>query len=278
MSLISIITVTRNRCKLLSDNALSSLLKQTCFDFEWIVINDGGDIATRNLIEQTQFCFKVIYKEIIHPEIGFALCHGRNLGISLASNDHIVYLDDDNTFSPDFIIRMTDFISARPNPKFSLPLQRRSRQAWQNEETVVRGKTFTSPQVDSTIEDLVCHRELFDSNGFTHRRQNAPSWNAKHRIYCDYEYFLQCLSSWGQGCFKLNPEILVNYVQSSQGIIGRSNYGDWAKELKQIIANASAYQILNSSSEYLTCLQGLEKKFRIKYEQQLNIPAFGGKL
>jgi len=65
MNQISIITVTRNRSHLLASRALASLLRQTCFDFEWIVVNDGSDTATRNLIEQTQFGFEVVYKEIM---------------------------------------------------------------------------------------------------------------------------------------------------------------------------------------------------------------------
>lgn len=273
---ISIITVTRNRPQLLKNKALASLKEQTSPDFEWIVINDGGDLETRNLIEQTSTNFSLTYREIFHRDRGFALCHGRNLGIKLAKNNLIAYLDDDNALASSFVAATTDFMAANPQIKFALPLQKRSRQVWQNGHIVVRGQTFISPKIDSTIADLVCHRELFDSNGFTHYCEDAPLWNPNYRIYCDYEYFLQCLSQWGGDCFCLNSQPLVEYIQSNQGVIGQSNYGDWAKELKQILDNAENYQILDDNCEYLECLHSLQNKYELKHEKQLNIPAFKG--
>ncbi|MGB5634159.1 MAG: hypothetical protein WBM86_15455 [Waterburya sp.] len=117
---------------------------------------------------------------------------------------------------------------------------------------------------------------VVDSNGLTHHRQDAPRWNPNHRIYCDYEYFLQCLSLWGCNCFALNPQPLVEYIQSNQGIIGQSNYDDWAKELKQILANQKSYQILADNPEYLKALNSLQDKYQKKHQVKLNIPAFKG--
>lgn len=276
MNKMSIVTVTRNRPNLLAQRALKSLQKQTNRFFEWIVINDGGDPETRHLIEQEKTDFKITYREIPQKEFGFALCHGRNLGRSLAKNDLIAYLDDDNSLTPDFVVEMISFMSQAPHLKLALPLQKRSRQVWQNGNVVVQGKTFISPQINSTIDELVCHRELFDSNGFVHHRCISPTWNPNYRIYCDYEYFLQCLSNWGTGSFGINPQPLVEYIQSNQGIIGQSNYGDWAKELKQILDNANDYQVIASNSEYFECLRSLQSKFHLKHQQQLNIPAFKG--
>ena len=274
MNKISIITVTRNRPQLLTEKALSSLLKQTSWDFEWIVINDGGSTETRNLIEQAQTDFKITYQEITHPEFGFALCHGRNLGLKLAKNNLIAYLDDDNALAPNFVAYMASFMSANPQIKLALPLQKRSRQVWQNGNVVVRGQTFISPQINSTIDDLICHRELMDSNGLTHHHDDAPTWNPNYRIYCDYEYFLQSLSKWGSSCFSINSQPLVEYIQSNQGIIGQSNYGDWAKELQRIIDDVENYRILTDNLEYLKCLQALQDKYELKQQKKLNLPAF----
>ena len=274
MNKISIVTVTRNRPQLLKNKALASLLGQTSLDFEWIVINDGGDLPTRNLIEQTSTNFSLTYREIDRPNRGFALCHGRNLGIKLAKNNLITYLDDDNALAADFVAAMNDFMAANSQALFAIPQQKRSRQVWQNGDIVVRGQTFISPKFDSTIADLVCHRELIDSNGFTHKRESAPIWNPNYRIYCDYEYFLQCLSLWGEDRFYLNSQPLVEYIQSNRGIIGQSNYGDWARELKQILDNAGNYQILIDRSQYLECLRSMQNKYSQKYRNQVDIPAF----
>jgi hypothetical protein len=160
--------------------------------------------------------------------------------------------------------------------KFAIPLQKRSRQVWQNGGIVSQGKTFISPHLNTNISDLICQHQLFDSNGFTHYKANAPSWDPKYRIYCDYEYFLQCIDVWGYNSFSLNYQPLVEYVQSSQGIIGQSNYGDWAIELKQILDNRLNYLTLVESGKYLSCLQLLQSKFQSKHRQKLDMPAFKG--
>ena len=276
MSKISIITVTRNRPELLSLKAYVSLLNQTDSNFEWIVINDGGERKTKSIVEQAQRKMPVTYREMTNPGMGFALCHGRNLGIKLATNELIAYLDDDNVLLPDFVAQMSNFMSANPQIKLAIPLQKRNRQVWHNGKVVSQGKTFISPQANFSIDDLICHRELFDSNGFVHHCVEAPDWNPNYRIYCDYEYFLQCLSLWGRDSFLTLPQPLVEYIQRNQGIIGQSNYGDWAKELKQILNGQSNYPILSQSSEYLSCLQTLQSKFQLRHQQQLNIPAFEG--
>lgn len=285
MSKISIITVTRNRAFLLKTKALASLQQQTNLSFEWIVINDGADLETKELIEQVEasFNFNFTYREMPHPKIGFALCHGRNLGIELAQNELVVYLDDDNALYPNFTAQMTDFMKANPEIRFALPLQKRNRQVWHNGAVVSQGKDFISPKANSSIDDLICHRELFDSNGFTHYRIEAPLWNPNYRVYCDYEYFLQCLSSWicdrvanVQQRFAINPLPLVEYIQSNQGIIGQSDYESWANELRQILANYQDYQLLVNNPEYLQSLKSLKDKYLKKYCSGLNLPAFQG--
>ena len=279
MNQISMITVTKNRAKLLEARALTSLQQQTSSNFEWIVINDGSDTATRELVERVKpsLNFDLTYLEMPHPDVGFALCHGRNLGIELAKNDLVAYLDDDNALYPNFVADMIGFMSVNLEIRLALPLQSRSRQVWQNGNVVVRGTTFISPSSDSNVDDLICHRELVDSNGFTHILADAPRWNVGHRIYCDYEYFLQCISLWDSDRFGLIREPLVEYIQSNQGIIGQSNYGDWAKELTQIIENVENYRIFVNNSKYLKCLDLQRDKYQHKSQNQVNIPAFVNK-
>lgn len=48
---LTVITVTHKRAKKLASVALPSILAQTVKSFEWIIVNDGRDIATRDLIE-----------------------------------------------------------------------------------------------------------------------------------------------------------------------------------------------------------------------------------
>ena len=71
--MLSIITATHKRAKILACSALPSILKQTCLDFEWIVINDGKDSSTRELIKQIEsknVGFEITYLEMEHSTSG----------------------------------------------------------------------------------------------------------------------------------------------------------------------------------------------------------------
>jgi glycosyltransferase involved in cell wall biosynthesis len=72
MPKISIITVTKARPQLLAQ-AIASLQAQTNQDFEWIIVNDGGDTATEELIFNSKFNCSISYCEMPHPANGFGL-------------------------------------------------------------------------------------------------------------------------------------------------------------------------------------------------------------
>lgn len=95
--MLSIITATRYRPELLA-KAIDSLAAQTCQDFEWIVINDGCDPNTREVVTRSAN-FPHTYLEMTHPTTGFGLSIGRNRGLILAVGDIVTYLDDDNTMN-----------------------------------------------------------------------------------------------------------------------------------------------------------------------------------
>jgi glycosyltransferase involved in cell wall biosynthesis len=268
---LSIITSTYNRPQQLIFSAAESLQRQKCNDFEWIVINDGRDRETKDRIERLSTNFQITYAEMEHPQTGFGLCHGRNLGLKLANGKLVSYCDDDNQFKPEAVARIIEFLESHPQIKFIMPLQQRRRDVVESGKAILKGKPFVSPLSTTTVRDLIEQKQLFDSNGFTHYRDRAPNWNPNHRIYCDYEYFLQCLNVWDEGSFALLPQVLVDYVQTNDGVIGRSNYFEWAVELERIIENAHNYSILKSNPQYIETLQQLQQKFSAK-QQKNNVP------
>lgn len=272
---ITIITATRNRSNILQNKAIPSLLKQTDQDFEWVVVNDGADPQTRQVIDRLQANFPVVYCEIGHSEQGFGLAHGRNCGLEASTGDVVCYLDDDNSLAPDYSAVVKAFFrSPRAQAKasnsqasFAMVQQSRHRDVHMNGQLIRQGKTFISPDADCTVEDLILHRQLFDSNGFAHLRSGAPSWNPDYRIFIDYEYFLRCLGCWGAEGFALVPEVLVDYVQSSEGIIGRSKYVEWADEIDRLCVS-SQYPILDSRS--IMELSNLARSWRERRGQAIS--------
>lgn len=251
------------------------MLQQSRLDFEWVIINDGKDEATRHLIQSTPFPFSHQYLEIDHPVEDFGLCIARNLGIEIASSNYVCYLDDDNSFRPTFIATVLNWIEQYPHSRFILPQQWRRRDVIKNGQIIKQGKPFISPSADATLNDLVSQKALFDSNGFVHRQINSLCWNPHYRVFSDYEFFLQCLSQCNptQGeDFLIKPEVLINYIQTTDGIIGQSGYGDWANELQQLYENRLAYSMLGE--EWANWMPQAIEKYQQK--SQVPVPAFKG--
>lgn len=272
---ISLITATYNRAESLRSIVIPSVLAQTDLEFQWVIVNDGGDLHTRDavaqLIDTSQGKIPITYLEMPHPDEGFGLCHARNLGLDRATGEWVSYLDDDNAIAPQFIASTKEFLHKHPEIQYSMVQQSRRRCVVNQEQEVVRdGKPFISPCTGTGVEALIQQHELFDSNGLTHQRVNAPRWNPAYRVFADYEYLLQCCSQWGRVGFKLNEQVLVDYVQRSDGVIGRSSYRDWASEL-QAILNAESPALTLKDREVLA---QWSKRWKEKASSHEPVPAF----
>ena len=96
MPKVSVIIPTHNRVSLL-ERAIQSILSQTFYDFELIIINDASTDSTQEMI-----------KEIDHPRIHL-INHSKNRGASAARNagitaskgKYIAFLDDDDEWLPE---------------------------------------------------------------------------------------------------------------------------------------------------------------------------------
>ncbi|MFK0732235.1 MAG: glycosyltransferase family 2 protein [Gloeotrichia echinulata HAB0833] len=236
----------------LASTALPSIQSQTDRNFEWIVINDGANPDTKDIINsiKTISDFPISYIEMEHPlpSSGFGLCYARNLGLDAASGNIVSYLDDDNSIAPEFVASMRQYFKQHPNIRYSIAKQQRRRDVIRNGSIVRQGKSFVSPSNCCSLQQLLWQQQIFDSNGFVHYRSNAGRWNPQFKVFADYEYLLQSACIWGESGFGFNDNILVNYIQSSSGIIGSSSYEQWASELLLIVANADNYLVLQDNA------------------------------
>jgi glycosyltransferase involved in cell wall biosynthesis len=269
---LTIITATHHRADQLARHCLPGILWQTDQEFEWLVINDGKDEPTRQLMAGLKPGVAFTYLEMAHPEIGFGLCQARNLGLTHARSHLIAYCDDDNALHPGFVAATKEFFQEYPQVRCAMVQQNRRRDVMSDGTVVRQGKPFVSPGEQTTVTQLVRQEALFDSNGFTHHRQDAPRWNELYRVFADFEYFLQCLAVWGLDGFKLHKQVLVDYVQSSQGVIGQSSYADWATELQLLLEQYENAGVL--SIDDFQALQGLGQQWQQMAERQVAIPAF----
>ena len=267
---LSILTATHHRPATLQAIALPSILAQTDPDFEWIIINDAQDPATSVLITELEAPCTLTYLEMPHPAQGFGLCHARNLGLEAASGDWIAYLDDDNAIAPEFVALTKRFLEASPDLQCSMVQQWRRRDVVRDGQVIKSGKPFISPIAPCSVEDLIAQRSLFDSNGFVHHRENAPRWNPDYRVFADYEFFLRRLWQWGRDGFRLHEAVLVNYVQRSDGVIGQSGYGEWARELAALVRIQQDYL----APEEAIALKQLVEEWMLMHQQGKSLSGF----
>lgn len=273
---LSIITATHFRMPLLAERALPSILQQTWKSFEWVVINDGPDPATRELLQRTLAEHKdiaITYHEIDHADKGFGLCHARNHGLKVAAGNIVAYLDDDNMLYPAFVSEMLQFLRERPTIRMTMVRQRRRRDVIKDGQVIRRGQDFEAPAVGASIESLVQLSDIFDSNGFCHPHMECLRWNDRYRVFADYEFLLQCVSFLGRDAFALNNQPLVEYIQSSEGTIGSSNFGDWSTELRNIYDDQARYGILKEMGS-ASWLQPKIQSYREAYNAGLRLPGF----
>ena len=98
---LSIITATYNRGYCLH-NLYLSLQRQTCFQFEWIIVDDGSVDNTKQLVQtwrKEEHSFPICY--IQKPNGGKHTA--MNVGVSEAKGDFVFFVDSDDTLTQDAV-------------------------------------------------------------------------------------------------------------------------------------------------------------------------------
>ena len=105
--LISIVTATWRRPRMLTRRCLPSVYAQTHRPLEHLVISDGADPQLRSVFERTSSepGFTIRYLELA-AHIGGVGAEPRRVGAAAAAGEWIAYLDDDNEYLPGHIAGM----------------------------------------------------------------------------------------------------------------------------------------------------------------------------
>lgn len=92
------------------EQALQSILDQTLLPKEIIIIDDGSDQLTLDVLKTMAHPnLQIIYQE------NRGVCHARNRGIALAKTEFILTLDADDYFKPTFIEKALIAIQSKPD-------------------------------------------------------------------------------------------------------------------------------------------------------------------
>ena len=102
--LLSVIICTHDRAEILPD-AMRSVLAQDFADYELVVVDDGSTDDTREVVESmSDPRLRYVYR----PNGG--LSAARNTGADAARGELVVFLDDDDQFTPDMLRRVASVV------------------------------------------------------------------------------------------------------------------------------------------------------------------------
>lgn len=104
--MITVFTPTYNRAYKLSD-LFKSLMEQTCFEFEWLIIDDGSTDSTKKLakdfMDNGRFAVRYFYKENEGKQIAM------NYAANLAETEWIFTVDSDDVLCQDAIEKVLQY-------------------------------------------------------------------------------------------------------------------------------------------------------------------------
>jgi GT2 family glycosyltransferase/peptidoglycan/xylan/chitin deacetylase (PgdA/CDA1 family) len=185
---------------------LDSLARQTCGDFEVVVVGDGDDPATFALAERYSAEFRLHW--IFHQQ-NLGLAAARNTGAKVANGDIVLFLDDDTPVHHDLVFQhLGHFLHLEPNCRVAvlgkIVEDRRAalpswtdkflQQSWQQmlEDIGSRIAATGAGSVGDDIESAVCfglncsiRRDVFlGSGGFDPQlRYSEEEMEYGHRLY-----------------------------------------------------------------------------------------------
>ncbi len=109
---VSIIITTYNRADLLKERSLPSALNSTYPDFEVIVVDDHPTEEAEAVVKEFQKKHRNL--RYVNYEKNKGLGAARNTGAKNAEGEYVVFLDDDDALTPEFLETMVPLLDSLP--------------------------------------------------------------------------------------------------------------------------------------------------------------------
>ena len=128
MALVSIITPSYNAKETIKET-FGSVVSQTFFDWEWIVVDDCSKDDTFSLIKElTKYDKRVI---VLQTKSNGGTAKARNIGLKHASGRYITFLDSDDLLDPNYLECQLEFIKEH-GPLISAGYRRKAKHTCTN--------------------------------------------------------------------------------------------------------------------------------------------------
>lgn len=209
MARVSIVVRTKDRPWFLQ-RALGDIQAQVFSDYEVIVVNDGGDVATVERIVQESK--DELSLDVVHLA-GGGRCAAANAGVSRATGEYLVLHDDDDLWEPRFLQVCVDYLDARPQDagvatRVAIRYERWARGEWVEVDRVPFWSEIAQISLSEMLEvnrmvpiAFLYRRAVHDSVGGYDERLDAVE---------DWEFSLRVLASHTIGFV---PEVLALWTQ-----------------------------------------------------------------
>ncbi len=192
MSKVSVIIPTYNRAELLK-RAIESVVKQAGFSGELIIIDDGSEDNTREVVEsfQDRIDLRYVYQENRGP------ASARNRGVELANYDLVAFLDSDDHWLPDKIVKQVECLAAHREYRLCHTAEK-----WLRRGEHLNQKSIHKPRQGDIfshclqlcavgMSTVMIERSLFiDSGGFDENLPCCEDYDFWLRVSCRHKFLL----------------------------------------------------------------------------------------
>lgn len=209
---VAIITRTKSRPRLLT-RCIRSILDQTFRDWLHVIVNDGGNAKE---VDDMVYQFAAEYGgrfKIVHHEQSRGMEAASNSALQTITTEYVAFLDDDDTWHPDFLASMIGALIQAPNIQVKSAICQTEvvREAISGDEVIELSREFFNPSFiclrldDLVIENqftnnaIVFRRSVVDEIGYFNEKLDAlGDWDFNLRLHLRYDAVVldQPLARW----------------------------------------------------------------------------------
>jgi glycosyltransferase involved in cell wall biosynthesis len=190
MPLVSVVIPVFNGEKTIRET-IESVLNQTLTDFELVVINDGSQDGTLDIVERIPDSRIQVFS---YPNAGQST--SRNRGIEIAKGDYISFIDADDLWTPDKLEAQLQALQANPKAGVAYSwtdwIDESSQLLGKGSYNTEQGEVFTKLLLNDFVANgsnvLIRRQALTEVGGFDPSVTPAEDWDLWLRLAARYEF------------------------------------------------------------------------------------------